>query len=55
MRKQKKFNVEHCTEYQKKGDVLKKVVEQIRKMKFELKIQCGGYKNYNKIIKMKMN
>ncbi len=33
----------------------KKEVEQIRKMKFELKIECGGNKNYNKIIKMKMN
>ena len=38
-----------------KNKIKKKVVEQIRKMKFELKIQCGGYKNDNKIRKMKMN
>ena len=38
-----------------KNKIKKKVVEQIRKMKFELKIECGGNKKYNKIIKMKMN
>ena len=31
-----------------KNKIKKKEVEQIRKKKFELKIQCGGYKNYNK-------
>ena len=39
----------------KNKNKIKKKVEQIRKMKIELKIQCCVYKNYNKIRKMKIN
>ena len=39
----------------KNKNKIKKKVEQIRKMKLELKIQCGRYNKYNKIRKMKMN
>ena len=38
-----------------KNKIKKEVVEQIRKMKLELKLQCGRYNKYNKIRKMKMN
>ena len=39
----------------KNRNKIKKKVEQIRKMKIELKIQSCVYKNYNKIRKMKIN